>query len=204
MLASASGYNVLMIHGVRGKLVAQGDNFLVVGTDSIDLKVYVSGRTLGRAGSPGSEIRLFTHFHVREDAMELYGFPTGDELAFFELLISVSGVGPRSGLSIIDVAPLEELAAAIHEGRPDLLTKASGIGRKTAERIIIELRGKVASVRSGEVVLQMDTDADLVEALSNLGYRREEAREALARIPRDVTGVEARLKEALRLLGGRT
>jgi Holliday junction DNA helicase RuvA len=204
MLAPASGYNILMIHGVRGKLIARGDNFLVVGTGSVDLKISVSGRTLGWAGSPGGEIRLFTHFHIREDAMELYGFPSEDELEFFELLISVSGVGPRSGLSIIDVAPLEELSAAIHEGRPDLLTKASGIGRKTAERIIVELRGKVASVRSGEVVLQMDTDADLVEALSNLGYRREEAREALARIPRDVTGVEARLKEALRLLGGRT
>ena len=193
-----------MIHGIRGKLVARGDNFLVVETGGIDFKIYVSDRTLGRAGSPGQEARLFTHFHVREDAMELYGFPTDDELAFFELLISVSGVGPRSALSIIDVAPLEELSAAIHEGRPDLLTKASGIGRKTAERIIVELRGKVGSARSGDVVLKMDTDADLVEALSNLGYRREEAREALARVPQDVAGVEARLKEALRLLGGRT
>ena len=193
-----------MIHGIRGKLVARGDNFLVVETGGIDFKIYVSDRTLGRAGSPGQEARLFTHVHVREDAMELYGFPTDDELAFFELLISVSGVGPRSALSIIDVAPLEELSAAIHEGRPDLLTKASGIGRKTAERIIVELRGKVGSARSGDVVLKMDTDADLVEALSNLGYRREEAREALARVPQDVAGVEARLKEALRLLGGRT
>ena len=135
--------------------------------------------------------------------MELYGFLSAEELSFFELLISVSGVGPKSALSIIDVANLEELSAAIQESRPDLLTKASGIGRKTAERIIVELRNKVSSSRSGAMVEKMDTDADLVEALSNLGYRREEARDALAKVPRETAGVEARLKEALRILGGK-
>lgn len=189
-----------MLYSVSGRLVLKGENFLAIETGGVGFKIFASARTIRRAGAQGCEIKLFTHFHVREDAMELYGFLSEEELSFFELLISVSGVGPKSALSIIDVATLEELSAAIHEGRPDLLTKASGIGRKTAERIIVELKNKVGSSRSSAVVEKMDTDVDLVEALSNLGYRREEAREALAKVPREIAGVEARLKEALRLL----
>lgn len=192
-----------MIYGIAGRLTVKGENFFVIAAGGISFKIFSSERTLRAIGPIGKEASVVTHFHVREDAMDLYGFLAEDELRFFELLISISGVGPKSALSILDVAGLEELSAAIHEGRPDLLTKASGIGRKTAERIIVELRNKVGSSRSGEVVEQMDTDADLLEALSNLGYRREEARAALARVPKEATGVEARLKEALRLLSGR-
>jgi Holliday junction DNA helicase RuvA len=192
-----------MIYSVSGKLASKGGNLMIVETGGFGIKVFASEQTIRRAGPAGKDIKLFTHFHVREDAMDLYGFLSEDELSFFELLISVSGVGPKSALSIIDVADLEELSAAIQEGRPDLLTKASGIGRKTAERIIVELRSKMKSSRSGAVVEKMETDVDLVEALSNLGYRREEARDALAKVPRETTGVEARLKEALRILSGR-
>lgn len=192
-----------MLYSVSGKLVLKGENSLVIEAGGIGFKIFASEQTIRRVGALGGETKLFTHFHVREDAMELYGFRSDDELAFFELLISVSGVGPKSALSIIDIANIEELSAAIQEGRPDLLTKASGIGRKTAERIIVELRNKVRSSRSGAVVKKMDTDVDLVEALSNLGYRREEAREALAKVSRETMGVEARLKEALRILSGR-
>ena len=132
--------------------------------------------------------------------MELYGFLSEDELVYFEMLISVSGVGPKSALSILDVARLDELSAAIKEGRPDLLTRASGIGRKTAERVIVELRTKVQSAKSGLVLEKMETDADLIEALSNLGYRREDARAALAKVDPKIHGVEERLKAALALL----
>ena len=192
-----------MLYSVSGRLASKGENMMVVEAGGFGFKIFASAQTIRRAGPAGGNVKLFTHFHVREDAMELYGFLSEDELSFFELLISVSGVGPKSALSIIDVADLEELSAAIQEGRPDLLTKASGIGRKTAERIIVELRSKMKSSRSGAVVEKMETDVDLVEALSNLGYRREEARDALAKVPRETTGVEARLKEALRILSGR-
>ncbi len=147
--------------------------------------------------------KLFTHFQVREDGMDLYGFTSEEERGYFELLISVSGVGPKSALSILDVASMGELAAAIKEGRPDLLTRASGIGTKIAERIIIDLRGKVQSLSSGAMVEKMEADADLVEALSNLGYRREEARAALNKVGSEVVGVEDRLKAALKILGKR-
>lgn len=172
----------------------------MIETGGLGLKILAGERTRKKIGSVGTDIKLFTHFHVREDAMELFGFSTEDELVFFELLISVSGVGPKSALSILDIAQLHELSAAIKAGRPDLLTQASGIGRKTAERIILELKTKVQSTKSGSVVEKMETDTDLIEALSNLGYRREEARGALERVPVDVVGVEGRLKAALKLL----
>jgi len=192
-----------MIYSVSGKLVLKGPNFAVIESGGLGLKVSAGARTLAglRTGEKEDEpVKLYTHFHVREDAMELFGFLTEAELSFFEMLISVSGVGPKSALSILDVAKLEELSAAIQAGRPDLLTRASGIGRKTAERVIIELRTKVQSVKGGMVVEKMEADADLIEALSNLGYRREEARNALSKVESEVVDVGDRLKAALKLL----
>ncbi len=195
-----SRYNRAMIYSVSGKIMIKNASTLIVSAGGFGLKIIAGERTIKIAGPEGADIMLFTHFHVREDAMDLYGFLAEDELTFFELLISVSGVGPKSALSILDIASLDDLAAAIKEGRPDLMTRASGIGRKTAERIIVELRTKVQSVRSGAVVEKMEADADLIEALSNLGYRREEARAALQKVEESVVGVEGRLKAALKLL----
>jgi Holliday junction DNA helicase RuvA len=140
---------------------------------------------------------------VREDALDLFGFTSEGELQFFEMLISVSGVGPKSALAILDTAPLDELSAAIKEGRPDLLTRAAGIGRKTAERVIVELRSKVQSSKSGAVVDKMQTDSDLVEALMSLGYHRDQARAALAHVDEKVVGTEARLRAALAVLANK-
>src|ERR1700722_4693502 len=195
-----------MIYSVSGKLVLKSDHFVVIEAGGIGLKLMVGEGTIkalppvGSGSGSNSDAKLFSYMNVRENAIELYGFATEDELEYFEMLISVSGVGPKWALSILDVAKIAELSAAIKEGRPDLLTRASGIGRKTAERIIIELRTKVQSARSGLVVEKMETDSDLIEALSNLGYRREEARAALSTVETKVVGVEARLKAALAIL----
>jgi Holliday junction DNA helicase RuvA len=192
-----------MIYSVSGKLLLKGPNFAVIEVGGFGLKILAGARTLGilRGGEDGdAPVKLFTYFHVREEAMELYGFSLEEELRFFEMLISVSGVGPKSALAILDVAKLDELAAGIKEGRPDLLTRASGIGRKTAERIIVELRSKVQSARAGLVVEKMEADADLIEALSGLGYRKEEARAALSKVEATVIDVSDRLKAALKIL----
>jgi holliday junction DNA helicase RuvA len=196
-----------MIYSVSGKLILKANNFVVVETGGLGLKLLVGERTIkilppAGADDKAREIKLFSYLHVRENGMELYGFANEEELVYFEMLISVSGVGPKSALAILDVAPLEELSAAIKTGRPDLLTRASGIGRKTAERVIVELRTKVQSAKSGLVIEKMETDADLIEALSGLGYRREEARAALAKVDAKVVGVEDRLKAALAVLSG--
>jgi Holliday junction DNA helicase RuvA len=192
-----------MIYSVSGKLVLKGVNFAVVETGGLGLKIMMGGRTLSKLRGEDGSVKVFTHFHVREEAMDLYGFLDEEELAFFELLISISGVGPKSALAILDVARMDELSAAIKEGRPDLLTRASGIGHKTAERIIIELRGKVQSVRAGLVVEKMEADADLLEALSNLGYRREEARSALSKVDSKIVDVSERLRGALNILSSK-
>ncbi len=190
-----------MLYSVSGKLALKSDHFAVVTAGGFGVKLFASKQTLKALPAAGAEVKFFTHLYVREDALDLYGFFSADELEFFEMLMGVSGVGPKSALSILDIAPLAELSAAIKEGRPDLLTRASGIGRKTAERVIVELRGKVASAHSGFVIERMEGDADIVEALTNLGYRREEARAALAKTDPKITGTEARLKAALKLLG---
>lgn len=192
-----------MIYSVSGKLAAKEGQLAVVSVGGVGMKLFVSARTAERLPAVGSDAEFFTHLHVREDALDLYGFTAREELAFFEMLISVSGIGPKSALSILDTAPLNELRAAIKEGRPDLITRASGVGRKTAERVIVELRGKVVSVKSDLVVGRMEDDADLVEALSNLGYRREEARAALQKVGPEASGMEARLKAALAALSAR-
>jgi holliday junction DNA helicase RuvA len=196
----AASYNKAMIYSVSGKLVLKGVNFAVVETGGLGLKVFAPARTLAGIRATDETVKFFTYFNVRENGMELYGFLSEKELNFFEMLISVSGVGPKSALAILDVAKLDELAAAIKEGRPDLMTRASGVGRRTAERIIVELRNKVQSSKAGSVVEKMEGDADLIEALSNLGYRREEARAALAKIDGNTTDVTDRLKAALKLL----
>ena len=149
----------------------------------------------------GTTVKLFSYLHVREDILDLYGFLNEEELHFFELLISVSGVGPKSALSVLDISDIKELAASIQENRPDLLTRASGIGRKTAERIIIDLRNKVKVERSEESVKRMESDADIVETLTNLGYRREDTKAALQKVGKEITGLELRLKAALKILG---
>jgi Holliday junction DNA helicase RuvA len=192
-----------MIYRVSGTLLTVADRFAVIEAGGIGFKILASARTLAGLGAPGSKVALFTHLQVREDGMDLFGFPSEEELVFFGLLISVSGVGPKSALSILDVASLEDLSSAIKEGRPDLLSHASGIGKKTAERIIIELKTKVQATKAGAVVQKMEADEDLVEALTGLGYRRDEARAALAKVGVDVQGINDRLRAALQILGNR-
>lgn len=190
-----------MLYGVSGKLTVKSGNYVVVETGGLGIKLFASRQTIEGLPPVGAEMKFFSHLHVREDALDLYGFLSEAELIFFEMLISVSGIGPKSALAILDIAPLNELSAAIKEGRPDLLTRASGVGRKTAERVIIELKTKVQSSKSEAVVERMQTDSDLVEALMSLGYRRDEARAGLAKVDPKVVGTEERLKAALKLLG---
>jgi len=192
-----------MIYSVSGRLALKEGSFAVVEAGGLGLKLFASTQTLEALPAIGTGVTFYCHLHVREDALDLFGFTSPDELDFFEMLISVSGVGPKSALAILDTAPLDELSAAIKEGRPDLLTRAAGIGRKTAERVIVELRSKVQSAKSGAVVEKMQTDSDLVEALTSLGYRRDEARAALGKVDEKVVGTEDRLRAALAVLANK-
>lgn len=188
---------------MSGKLTAKSGQFAVVDAAGLGLKIFTNARNLGKLPPLGGEVKFFCHLHMREDGLELYGFLDEVELGFFELLISVSGVGPKSALSVLEIAEIKNLSAAIKENRPDLLTRASGIGRKTAERIILDLKSKVQAKESGAVVQKMESDSDLVETLVSLGYKRDVAKAALSKVGEKVVGLEARLKEALSILGGK-
>ena len=137
-----------MIYSLAGRLSLKRDKFVVVESGGVGLKVAVSSAALNSLPAVGSPVNFFCHLRVKEDALELYGFLSEEELDFFELLNGVSGVGPKSALAVLALDKVENLEAAIAEGKSELLTRVSGIGRKTAERIILELKDKMPRGRS--------------------------------------------------------
>lgn len=189
-----------MIYTISGILVSKQDRLAVIETGGVGFLLAISTQTHASLPPVSHEAKLFCHLAVREDHLELYGFSTEAERSLFELLIGVSGVGPKSALNILSLANIRELNAAIAEAKPELLTKASGIGKKTAERIIIELKTKVVSAGKKEIVAAMEANISVEDALMGLGYSRSQAREALAGIPEAMASVESRLKEALKNL----
>ncbi|MEW5907857.1 MAG: Holliday junction branch migration protein RuvA [Patescibacteria group bacterium] len=190
-----------MIAHLSGKILLRGNRYLIIKSNETGYKIFVTPEALKIAKNK-NEFSLWTHLHVREDALELYGFLEYPELEFFEMLIGISGVGPKSALGIIGVAPLDTLKRAISIGETEYLTKVSGIGRRTAEKIIIELKEKLGSadfMTDKDEVLK--GDQDVFQALQSLGYSPRESREALKQIPKDIDSTQDRIKEALKILG---
>ena len=192
-----------MIGSIRGKITLRTDKFLIVETGGVGYKVSVSPDVLSKASKIGDEIFLFIHTHMREDALDLYGFLNLEDLNFFEMLLNVSGIGPRSALAILGVATIETLRRAIGTGDTSYLTKISGIGRKTAEKIVIELRDKIANENISEKGgTSFRDELDALEALRSLGYSQNEARDALKKVAAD-TNTNGKIREALKILGGK-
>lgn len=190
-----------MIYSLSGKITEKENNAFVLEIGGgVFLKIKSPLNVLKSLPQTGEVVKVYTHLYVREDVLELYGFLDKEELEMFEMLIAVSGIGPRSAMGILGVETIEKLKAAISEGRVELLTKASGIGKKTAERIVLELRGKMKLAGSGRIVGIMESDQDIIEALSNLGYTKTQAKDALSRVGPDIVKMEDRIKEALRVL----
>ncbi|MBI4994087.1 Holliday junction branch migration protein RuvA [Candidatus Peregrinibacteria bacterium] len=189
-----------MIYTLHGELVECGENLLVVRIGGIGFKVTTNNRTLTKLPSLGSEIDLYTFLYVREERIELFGFLEEEALRLFELLNAVAGVGPRTSLSVLDVDSVPNIMAAIIEKRSDLLTHASGIGRKTAERIILDLESKIKNSRSKTAVQAININQEAEDVLTGLGYSRHEVRQALEQVGEAKT-VEDKLKLALKELG---
>ena len=196
-----------MIGSIKGKIVLKKDKFLVVETGGVGYKVSVSPDTLSKLAprkSSGQKetnelVSFWIHTHIREDAIDLYGFLDYQELEFFEMLINVSGIGPKGALTILGIASIETLRKAISTGDIAYLTKISGIGKKTAEKIVIELRDKIGEEKQGS---SLQGELDALEALKSLGYSQNEAREALKKVASD-TNTNAKIREALKILGGK-
>lgn len=192
-----------MISRISGTIEELGENYAVVDVQGVGYKVFVSADTLLGLRS-GSEKKFYTYLAVRDNAMDLYGFLKKTDQEFFELLITVSGIGPKSALNILSLASSTTLMGAIQTGSTAHLTKISGIGKKTAEKIVLELRDKVDGISTdtdspGHAGLSSDLDA--IEALKSLGYDPDESREALKKISKDITDVGAKVKAALKVLG---
>jgi holliday junction DNA helicase RuvA len=151
--------------------------------------------------NPSSAV-LLIHTAVKDDAIDLYGFPNNDELAFFRLLLEVSGVGPKTALGILNLAGVETLRSAIAAGDASYLTRVSGVGKKSAERIVVELKDKLAKLGYGEGHEGRREDADVLDALTNLGYSLDEARTALKQVSSEASDIQTRMKEALKVLSG--
>ena len=190
-----------MIGYLEGNIISRGDRDVTLNVGGVGYRVNLAAETL-RKFSIGEEAKIWTHLQQREDTIELYGFLEKNELDLFETLIGVSGVGPRTALSIINVAPVDTLKRAISSGELSYFTKVSGIGRKTAEKIMIELREKFGKATAEGVELK--EEQDVLEALESLGYSARDAREAARKIPDDIKGASNRVKEALKQLGKNT
>lgn len=188
-----------MIAKIKGKIEYLKANYAVVDVHDIGYKVFLSAYTFGKVA--GSEVvELFIYTYVREDTLALYGFLTAEELDMFELLISISGIGPKAALGILSIATPKTIRTAILNEDPSILTKVSGIGKKTAERVILELKNKVADLTIDEKE-EVSVDVDAVEALISMGYSVTEARDSLKLVPKDIKDVGQRVKLALQSLG---
>ncbi|KKU44853.1 MAG: Holliday junction ATP-dependent DNA helicase RuvA [Microgenomates group bacterium GW2011_GWC2_46_7] len=191
-----------MIGSVKGKIVLKTEKFLILETNGVGYKINVSPDTVSKAKKVGDEMMLWIHTHVREDILDLYGFLDHSELEFFEMLISVSGIGPKGALTILGVASIDTLRKAISTSDISYLTKISGIGKKTAEKIVIELRDKMAEGISEKKGSSLRDELDAMEALKSLGYSQNEIREALKKVLPN-TDTNTKIREALKTLGNK-
>ena len=191
-----------MIGYLSGTVKAVRKNYIILATDYVGYKVFVVPQ-ITMAMEQGKKLSLYIYTHVREDQLALYGFSTLPELEFFELLLGVSGIGPKMALAIMSLADLQMIKSGIVNEDPDVFTKVSGVGRKTAERLIMELKEKVlpetAAVAAG-MAEASQAHADVLDVLEALGYSKAEARGALSQLPKDITDSQIKIREALRSL----
>ncbi len=189
-----------MIGSLTGKVrhISTDSSQVLIGVNGVGYSVYLPTHTLSKLATD-DEIFVYIHTVVRETALDLFGFMTLDEKYFFELLISISGVGPKSALLILSLADIPTLHNAIAHNEITTLTKVSGIGKKIAQKIIIELKDKI-----GDVIVTGGAntdDASVIEALEAMGYKQGEARDVVRQLPADITGLNARVAAALKVIG---
>lgn len=190
-----------MFASISGKISGIFENSVIVETGGIGYKVFVTTYTLGKLAGE-ADVHLFLYTYVREDTLALYGFLDNSDLVMFEMLISVSGIGPKAALGILSIADAKTIRMAISREDSSILTRVSGVGKKTADRVILELRNKVLKLPiMEEEGISLDTDT--LEALTTMGYSVNEAREALKNIPKDIVDVGDRVRYALRGIGTR-
>ncbi|MEQ1561472.1 MAG: Holliday junction branch migration protein RuvA [Nitrospira sp.] len=173
-----------MIGYLKGTVIHQDLKSLILEVGGVGYKIFTNTAIL--ENKKPKTLEFWTYLAVRENALDLYGFQTKDELEFFELLLTVSGIGPKSAMGILTVATIPNLRHAIVTGDVGHLTKVSGVGKKNAEKIVLELKDKIENL-TGEISTSSSQDVDALEALKSLGYGEREAREALKKATGETT-----------------
>ena len=188
-----------MIASLYGKLESLGSDGAAINVGGIGFQVYMPTSTLSTLGAIGEEVKLHTYLHLREDNAALYGFASTDELGLFQNLISVSGLGPKLALAMLSAMNIEKLTMAIATSSVDLLTEIPGIGKKMANRLILELKEKIGAGWITTPGVQLaEEHAEVVAALTSLGYSVSEATRAVASLPSDSKlSLEDKVKQAL-------
>lgn len=187
-----------MIGSLNGTVRYKELGLLVVEVSGVGYRVAVAGETSLDA-VVGSPVFLWTHLAVRENALDLYGFTEKETLEIFELLITISGIGPKTALNILNVASPEMLEQAVSSADTSYLTRVSGIGKKNAEKIVLELKDKL-KINKADSRADMRSEGDALEALVSLGYSERDARTALKKVPKEISGASERVRAALRIL----
>ncbi len=183
-----------MIGSLRGKILEVHATFALLEVNGVGYAVKAPAPVLASL-TAGDERLLYIHDHVREDARDLYGFSSRTEQEFFERLLGVSGVGPKVALTILSVGSIDTVRRAVMQGDLALLTSVPGVGKKTAQKIILELKGQLVEEEG-----MTEGDGEVVLALVSLGYAAQTAREALKSVPESVTDISDRVREALKFL----
>lgn len=188
-----------MISFLRGRIINKSLNYAIIETRDIGYQVF-AGENLLNDLKVDTEIELYTHHQIKEDASDLYGFKSLEDLELFELLLTVSGVGPKSALGVLSIASAGDIKEAIIRGDANLLTKVSGIGKKTAERLVLELKTKIMRIGGSSIALNssISSGSDEIDALMSLGYSLSEARAALNLVDAGLTDSGERVKAALK------
>jgi Holliday junction DNA helicase RuvA len=188
-----------MIYTLQGNVALKAENFFVVEVGGLGFKVLTNKDSLARL-EDGVAVKIFCFLYLRDDQIELYGFLEEQALKLFEMLNTVAGIGPKTALAILDHDTVPNIMAAIIERKVDFLTKTSGVGRKTAERIILELHNKIKLPAARVLTEQMGLDMEVEEALVSLGYRRSEVKKALHTLGPEAKTLEERLRQALKVI----
>ena len=187
-----------MITSLSGSVLKVGRDYLILQVGGVGIQVWVPARVLGQVDGVGRPLTLHTSLQLRENGVSLYGFGSAEDRELFDLLLGVSGIGPRLALNVLSTLSPDLLAGAVTREEPSVLQRVPGVGKKTAERIVFHLRDKLAVDRgSAGVAMLSDVDAEIIAALTTLGYSVVEAQAALQRLPADAP---AELDERLRLI----
>lgn len=195
-------YNIEMIFYLEGKIELKRDDFLVLDVNNVGYKVFCVSLSLSKLPREGEKVKLFTYYYnTRENIPKLYGFLDLKELEFFELLISVSGIGPKGAMEILAGRSIEEIKSAINSGDKKILSQVAGVGEKKAQKIILELESKIKTKEKTKIKDSLEKNLAVEEALIKLGYSRQKIRKTLKELPLDIKEEEAKIKEVLKQLG---